>query len=334
MIRIPNDHVPRDARPGQQIRSGDFFSVKVVRNEGGGRWTVSLGGRLFPAFSEHPLSIGQKIRVQALWNGDTLMLRLPQKLPLIPRLLGSVGLPTDALSRLVVSMLARTGLALNPQRILRLRNILASLPRADRDGARLLALLEEKGIEPTSAELQLLLSLSGGDAGTGGGDRRKEGRSGGEKGEIPVPELSDLFRNRMVRYTEQGDSPLQLFNHLPGADGQWVVLPFAVRIGNREMNGSMRLLLGRDRGRVRSMSLEVNDGPHRWRFAMGADRKLTLFSPDPGSAALGRKLLPELAGKLGKMRVEIDDTMRDIRESDGFGGSGDDVPLKGIDTQA
>lgn len=120
--------------------------------------------------------------------------------------------------------------------------------------------------------------------------------------------------------------PLTLFNHHPGHHDRWVILPFALKLGDREMRGSVRLLLGPD-GSPGSFSVVVaGEGEHpRACFALtgGRTRRLAWYLDgleglSQGSRAAAQREAEALRENLRNLGIEVDDTMRDGDRFDGF----------------
>lgn len=198
------------------------------------------------------------------------------------------GYPGDQAARSAAAALLREGLAPDARALARVRRAALKDGESGGEAETLAARMEAKGIPSEEGALMELLSLSGGSSGGSGGDyrggqdcrggrddRREEG--GGEaEGEataspppapigspapgaldrdfcLEVPEedfpsvLAELLAGLATR-TGEGSDILSLFNHLPGPEGRWILVPFRFEADSVAFSGGLRIQLPYARG--------------------------------------------------------------------------------------
>jgi hypothetical protein len=325
------------ARSGLRLRSGDFVSVEVVRRLTGGKWEVSIQGRLLPARTRVELFPGQRLRAQVFLEGRQVRLRLsePAGSP-VRELLARAGLPADAASEAIAVALLRSGLSANPRNVGQARELLERLRLDPRRFSRLVALLLEKGIDIRSAGVADLLAVLGHGQGEAGEDSRRFRRRQ-TKGQ--PQDVAEALRG--IVEEAEAQSGLQVFNHLRGRDGSWVIVPYSLSFDPGErIDGSIRLLYD-DVGRTTTRAVvtaRVERGGRAsalWSFRIqkregGLHLECCCDDEKTIRAAQGR--LPGLIRKLGNLGVKADDTIHKDDAFDGFSPPGEDVSYRAVDT--
>jgi hypothetical protein len=270
-LRIINASADRGAGPTAGLKVGAFVFIEVRERLGGELYRVAVGGRLIVASSAFPLEPGSTLRARVERSGDGLGFRIqPKEPPLRDTSFPALpGLPGDAAARQAAAALLREGLAPEARSLARVRR--AAIREADSgdDALDLAARMEAKGIpsdEETLGEL-LMLSRGGGGSEGGGGEGRGKRDEGGDRarGALRLEELVDLeedfildiseeeFPRRLARLLramtlrvgeggEGGDS-LSLFNHLPGREGHWIIVPFRFDADSVAFKGGLRIQL-------------------------------------------------------------------------------------------
>jgi len=287
------------------------------------------------------------------------------------RLIRELGLPDDSLSRLAIVALQQSGLAASADMVRPIRAGLERSGSADSHLARLLALLVDRHLELPAEVLESLYRLGEGwietEGGEGGDNRQGEGRRRTGEGrqeqvglapEEPEPRQKPLKSVWLDAGPAVGDrsersaiawalrkqlqddrseaSPLSLFNHHRPEHDNWIILPFALRVGERDLRGSVRFLLN-SQGKPAQCSVVVaGEGEHpRASFAIRGGRSRRLAWYLDGLAALPKNLrsaalreLPALRENLRNLGIEVDDIMRDGDRFDGFTeGRGPNSPV-------
>jgi len=330
------------------LRSGDLVSVQVLKRLGAGRWAVGIKGRTVPAASELELIPGQRLRAQVVIHQGRTVLRLREgRGGQVEDIVRRAGLPQEPEVRHIVSAFLRSGLGVRSEEVLQVRRLLDKLRLQPRRSARLAAVAMEKGIDPRSPGLEELLPVL--DFGEDRGQRRRyRGRQ--------MPEEDRDFREALpagLTEEREQDSALQLFNHLGGREGSWVIIPFHFtwRSGSR-LYGTLRLLYDAVKGTSNRFILVVekevegdagevgeNEPRRRWSFSLDRGQpgekgcSMSVFCNDPEAGAAARKEFRQLRAKLQNLGVKTDDTIRIDDEFDGLSPE-EDAPLyRGVDLE-
>lgn len=337
------------AGAGLGLRPGETVALEVVRRMGGQRWEVSLGGRRATVWSPVDLVPGGSLRARVQRAGDPVsgapaLLKLAASSgPALLDWLRQAGLPPDALSQRIVAALLDHRAPLDPQWIARLRRAVVGGEPAEPRRLRLLVLLLDRGLDLQEAGTEGLLALLDGDGWRdppGSGGRQPEERHPAARhppGGDPAGELAGLLKDAIDRAGGEGQNPLQLFNHLRAGHGQWLVVPFRLSGRGTEVDGRMRLLLDPHQGTVRRFVLEAGtEGEEPWAFDLNRDPgrpwRLRVIHGGGRRTGPGAEPFAGLGKKLHNLGVEVDDTLIEYRDFDGFSLAGDALTLRGIDT--
>ena len=116
MLSGPQPFSLRPLRPaGLSFRAGGLVSVQVLRPLGGGRWSVSVQGRVFPAAAEVQLAPGARLLARVSRSGGRLLLHVLG--PAAEQASGPAGRTPD---RVAAAFLA-VGLKTRPEEIQKVR---------------------------------------------------------------------------------------------------------------------------------------------------------------------------------------------------------------------
>lgn len=307
------------------LRSGDYVSVRVVKHLSGRKWAVALGGRLFPAVAEMRLKPGRSFTAWVERFGGRVVLHTdePRIDSLTARLQEQTGLK-DPVSELVISALLRSRMAVTAELVSRLSHLFTAFRRkhkvqgrlADVRLARALVLLTEKGIDPesTGAEeiLRTLVYLHD--------EQRRGSRDGRSRQDHR--QNDQVIKEDITERDESERTPLQLFNHLKGKEGSWVVIPFRYTVEEHAFRGSLRLLVDHLGGDAKRAVLEVVDQDGEvfcflFRRGPGGLHMSGYASPEGARARVHSRaaLLHRLMRKHG---VTCEDSVHDAASFDGF----------------
>lgn len=321
-----------DARPGLTLRSGDFVSVHVLNRIHGSRWAVSIQGRVIPAFSDLDLAAGAKLLARVTREQGRLVLRVVDRPPApIQELLLRVGLPPDAASEQLVFAFLRSGLKVQTETVQQARRLIERLKLDSRRFSRIIALLLEKKLDLSSAGIQMLVELLG----FGEGGRERERRYQPKSFPEQAGELAQELREELQKAGSREDNPLQLFNHLKGAQENWIIIPFRFE----GLSGTIRLRCEPAAQKAGRMVLAVRDDrDERWSFVLdrvadGPEYAMRVFCRAEDSIPKGRRALQELQLKLQNLGVKTDDTIRVDDEFDGFSLPWESGSYRSIDTE-
>jgi hypothetical protein len=323
-----------NARSEPRLRSGDFVSVKVIKRLTVNKWAVGIRGRVIPAFSKVDLAPGQLLRalVTVHQGRITLKTTAEQATP-IQDLLVRQGIQPDKMMEQIVTSFLRSGLAVEPERLHQVRQLLEKMKLDPKKFSRLIALILEKGIDPRSRSLVQLLPLLGyGEQEPGKKESRKR----------RMPADSQTLKQQLQSAIEESESAegssLQVFNHLQGSEGSWIIIPFDYTYGSSgRIYGSLRLRYhSRLKQTDRLIVVARTETGRKWSFALQKspedDLELSMFA-DPVDRR--RRVKAELEGlrlKLQNLGVKIDDTIREDENFDGFTMPWEELSYRNVDT--
>ena len=164
----------------KSVREGDFLFVRILKNQGGGKYLASFAGGRFFVKSDFPLKAGETFRAQVkIVNGKFFL--LPQtgsgkisgtnaisvqnfnfQSPEASAFLASLGLPADGVSQKILQFLMQSGARLDPALMKKARRLTAKFAGREIDAAESAILLEQKGFDSDDF-LEEIMELLGGD---------------------------------------------------------------------------------------------------------------------------------------------------------------------------
>ncbi|HUX13405.1 MAG TPA: hypothetical protein VMW87_10270 [Spirochaetia bacterium] len=276
------------------LRSGETVTLRVVGKLAGDAWQVSLSGKLLSVSSEVRLTIGTVLRaaVERLPNNRILLRLIPNDSG--ARVARQLGVPESPVLQMAINALVQSRIAIVPEQVSAVLTTLQRLRRQDEGAARVVALLHDRGLHLTAAQIEELLQALAGisDGGQSGefADRHPrdpkdpgaDAGSGDVAGGNPrsnieqdvMNAVGDAVRFFCMRTSEIGDHVLQLFNHLPAVHDRWLVIPFGYSVeaseeGAQAVRGSLRLRVAGTTGseKVDRARLYVESDGESWLFA-------------------------------------------------------------------
>ena len=326
-----------NARSEPSLQSGDSVIVTVIKRLAGNKWAVGIRGRVLPAFSEVELTSGQRLRALVGIQRGRITLKISgQATDPIRELIVRQGLQPNQLVESIVTAFLRSGLAVAPERLLQVRQLLERLKLDPKKFARIIAIILEKGIGPRSRGLeQLLLVLGYGEQESG--EKRRRGR----RGPLDPEKLAQQLRSDIERPEGGEGSSLQVFNHLQGPEYTWVVIPISYSLEDAgTVYGTIRLRHDVRRQRTDRLIVVVRDAHGgKWSFVLknGIGRGETSRAPELyifGEPVDKRRKaeLNVLRIKLQNLGVKIDDTIREDQNFDGFDLPWEELSYHNVDT--
>lgn len=321
------------------LTEGSQVTARVLQQLGSGRFLLSVNGKNFSAESRLPLLPGQSLRVQVQSSQGTVFLRLSgaQNTP-ITAFLRSEGLAQDRLAQSVVQAFMRSGLPLEPNAIRTARRFFGQRAESDQRLIRLYAIARDKGIELGHSELDELSLLLDGEGAERDQGRRKEAdrrsRQSALKSQPTEPERegrgSDHKAGNQVSASE---SPaLALFNHLPGREGHWIVLPISLQGDEASVAGSLRVLLESSTDSLRFACIAVRSKSLEFEVAWTKGSRVAhLYSFDTERAAAYEWQVLECVKPLGIREISVVDRGK---EWDGFATELYANIIQGVDERA
>ena len=195
----------------RSVREGDFLFVRILQNQGGGKYLASFAGGRFFVKSDFPLKAGETFRAQVkIVNGKFFL--LPQngsgkisganaisvqnfnfQSPEASAFLASLGLPADGVSQKILQFLMQNGARLDPALMKKARRLAAKFAGREIDAAESAILLEQKGFDSDDI-LEEIMELLGGDFQEGENENPREENSSDENsGENSAEKKSDSY---------------------------------------------------------------------------------------------------------------------------------------------
>ena len=164
----------------KSVREGDFLFVRILQNQGGGKYLASFAGGRFFVKSDFPLKAGETFRAQVkILNGKFFL--LPQngsgkisganaisvqnfnfQSPEASTFLASLGVPADGVSQKILQFLMQGGARLDSVLMKKARRLAAKFAGREIDAAESAILLEQKGFDSDDF-LEEIMDLLGGD---------------------------------------------------------------------------------------------------------------------------------------------------------------------------
>jgi hypothetical protein len=334
--------LPPRALSGIQFRNGDIVDVRVIQPLAGDRWQLSIGGKLIPAKVEIPVQPGiiLSVRIMKLPNGG-LVLRLLDRSP-ATGLAARLGFPATADVQLIISALIRSGMPVQSEHVSELLAMLSRLKKKDSSAARLLAMLHDRGIRLTSAQIDLLLQEIGDGSATP--DRPGYGHQGERRpGDSPqdrnareskrtVNQIASMIRRFTTGAESMDRSLLQVFNHIPAGHDHWVVIPFGYSANEDHVRGSIRVRLRSRGSRVFAdrYALSANVEGEQWVFCWaggGEKRSIGVYT----DCELGSHDRRRLESTLSDIGYRLTSGVQPLSATDGFSDLDDGRYSRGVE---
>lgn len=209
----------------RSVREGDFLFVRILQNQGGGKYLASFAGGRFLVKSDALFKAGETFRAQVkIVNGKFFL--LPQngggkisgasaisvqnfnfQSPEASAFLASLGLPADGVSQKILQFLMQSGARLDPALMKKARRLAAKFAGRENDAAENAILLEQKGFDSDDF-LEEIMDLLGGDFQNGENENPREENSGEKSNENSAEEKAD-FNSENDAAFEKADSDLK-----------------------------------------------------------------------------------------------------------------------------
>jgi len=167
-----------NARSELSLRSGDSVLVTVIKRLTGNKWAVGIRGRVLPAFSEVELTPGQRLRALVGIRHGRITLKISgQATDAIQDLIVRQGLQPSQLVESIVTAFLRSALAIVPDRLDQVRQLLERLRLDPKKFARIVPSFLKKGSTCGPGGLNSCSSFS-----ATGNRSRRESRADGDAG--------------------------------------------------------------------------------------------------------------------------------------------------------
>ncbi|MBN1697799.1 MAG: hypothetical protein JW881_09820 [Spirochaetales bacterium] len=304
-------------RQGLSIKSGEIVTVNIIKQLSGNKWAVGIRGKVFPAFSEFSLTPGKTIKAEVIATGRSIKLKIiTEEASRIMELIKGQGLPDDSLSRVIITSLLKSGLMLDSTIIAKMRHYLQRKKDSSARLARILASLIDKNIDISGEGVEALVDIM------------RFGEDGGRKHDSKKENFhknAEKLKEELEKQLEGGgdqENCLKLYNHMKGSSQTWFVIPYAVRTGNEQLTGTIRIQYNQYHKKVERCVCIVNDSSSvRWSFYIRpkkGKKQINIFCNNDGKRILCEKKIDELRVKVRNAGVEIDDIIHKEDEFDGF----------------
>lgn len=164
----------------QSVREGDLLFVRVLQNQGGGKYLASFAGGRFSVKSDSPLKAGDTFRAQVkIVNGKVFLFaqnaggkisganaisvqNFNFQSPEASAFLASFGLPADGVSQKILQFLMQSGARLDSALMKKARRLAAKFAGREIDAAESALVLEQNGFDSDDS-LEEIMALFGGD---------------------------------------------------------------------------------------------------------------------------------------------------------------------------
>ncbi|MFP4330541.1 MAG: hypothetical protein ACLFP6_07470, partial [Spirochaetaceae bacterium] len=222
VARLLGLHRPEAASGDRSLPpAGAQVEATVQKYLGKGVWLLDLDGTQVEARSRLSLFPGLRLRAELLRQGGSIFLvSRPGGGHSLETVLTAAHLPDNAASRTVISLLLSAGAPARPELLERLSTLLRRRPGT---GGRLEAEAIARGLPELLEELSALVTPAEGSGGNSRGqsEERRQGQEREEEGADGARRL----KSALLRTTEVGNHPLQLYNHRALLASGWITLP-------------------------------------------------------------------------------------------------------------
>ncbi len=314
-----NVQIERDAGFQQQLKSGDFVYISVLKKLAPHKWAIGIHGKTVPAYSLLELKPGDIIKARAQLEGTKINLHLlSDEKTLLQEKLSGQGIRNDPLSLVIISSLIKGGLPLEAHSINRIRSLLNKLKKQDRHLITLLVHLLKKGISLESLHIAELVSV------LNYGEQKKEDRQKHKERREPVvtQDIKQALKDTITKTGLNNDNILPLFNHLYAEGENWIILPFHYTLDGSDLEGTVRMLYDSYTRKIVKFTVIVQRGEGtRWSFfinAAASPLNMKIYCNNKMSIKKAKQGLNELAAKLDNNNIKIDDTIDEEENIDGF----------------
>jgi len=301
------------------FKAGDIVTITVIKRLAGNKWAVGIRGKVYPAFSEKDLVSGQKLKAYVLQNKETVFLKcdIPQKADFSDYLIQQ-NLPDDPLSHSIILNLIKARLSLNPELIIKLRQIIKKMNKKPEILSRLLSIIYEKKIDITQDRIKPLIGLLSYGEDTGEGQKKKNKK----KYIVDNKKIKEKLKNIVHKGTGKDYNLLQVFNHMKGENPTWIVIPFNFDSEDVKISGTIRIFYNFILQKAEKMALIVhqnNDIQMGFYLAEKKDHKSLMISCNNEEKRIKiKKEIENLRRKLQNSDVIIDDIIYKGEKFDGF----------------
>ncbi len=244
------------------LKNGDTVFVRVLAKESTGNYIVTFAGSKLHVSSERQLEVGSAFKaLVTITDGKVLLtphsesynprqtfsLQHTDMLPQLKIYLQNLGLPLDSISLKIVQYFQSFGMSFNYTIAQKARAIGLKFPGKEDEATEIALFLEQKGI---AADIETVLELLGVFYGspTGNNLQHNSNSESLDKNKIDSEEslINRIYDNVQDILTRECGL-LALLNHHYVNPLHWIILPFETLDEEKNITGSIRLLLDIDK---------------------------------------------------------------------------------------
>ncbi|MCL2706500.1 MAG: hypothetical protein FWE72_09870 [Spirochaetaceae bacterium] len=288
--------------------SGNITVIEAISDK---YFKVRAGSQEFIVLSKNNLSPGDIIKGSIISRGNSLYLSV-----LKPQQNNSIFSPTDTnnntksdiLSRFLASFLDSTGKKADNILVSILQSLISKKKITDNLYATLAGEAYLKGFKSESAISSLITAVSFDHDKNQGG--QKQGKKNNKKEDIKE------ILSKAISDSEQEDSPLFVFNHLPLPDKNWIIIPFKID----DLKGDLRLKTIENE--LKNLVIHVEKATFNWFFELSdlknPEKTIKIYANKEGTIACCGEKFDLFKKKLHNLGIKIDDNIYDIHIFNGF----------------
>lgn len=354
------------------VKPGSHISFTVQRKVGEQSWLVRMLGREVRVVSDLQLQVGARLKATVQFESGKLLLKIDQHSHALNTILQNSSLGDTPQNRALIQAFIAQGLPIREEGLQSALKLFSQLEVQDARSARLIAILQDKGLLLTADQFRRLQGQVFGDESpyerpqhqnqrgcdhgrqqnsgqqnsgqqnSGQQTGEHSGRQGGQQHSRPQDRENRLLKSvtgevkEQVQRKDNGGSLLHLFNHKQAEHNNWIIIPISFR---SEDTGILRLQLSQQ-GKPENFTITFNintaESPATWHFSgryLPKGSKLQVYRGRHAAGQPNREILLKLQQKLNNLRFEIDDTIREAYEFDPFGPE-EGAEFKRVDTTA
>lgn len=261
-----------------QLKDGGEVFVRVLKDNGGGSYTVSFGGNRVDVTSQKPLSPGDSFRavLNLSQNGQVNLSPLKESSGnvanpyLMQNSLLSQGIIPDQISQRMVAFFQQTGLRVDRSIMEKARQIAKSFPGKEEAASEAAALLLEKGINADEASVKKMLIMAFGsdgdtEGGSGSNPRQEEDKGDNPEDRAGVASGKSINKEDLEKQVKE---LVTLVNHTKEGPKHWFFLPYTWNFGEREASGVIRMLLNLETNQTEKMEINCKIDLKKYYFVL------------------------------------------------------------------
>lgn len=290
----------------QPLKDGEQVFVRVLKELGGGNYTVSFAGNRVDVQSQRILSPGESFKAVLRMVDGKLMIfprqgeeAVSKNQSSIQEMLAMQGFSNDALSVSLIAFMQEMGLKIDKSIMQKASMLARRFPGKEKAAAEIASMLLEKGIEADEEMIRKLLMLvdSGfSEEGSGEGKNKNADQNPNQNStenkkvlgqdEVQNPQeqnvnleqklnqegkvlLEELFgKDQSLEILSRKGGFLTLVNHIKCSRHHWCFLPYEWNVAGKTYTGMIRLLCDTDTHETEKMEINAEIGLKKYHFVL------------------------------------------------------------------